>query len=209
MFHPDEATSEGPARRQPVEVTYGWVGCMGRARCYIFSDPEAAALMRVPTGRTIGRTVVPKRTRDRILDTSVTADDIKTALLAVDGMDPAERNDFTSCTIAVMSAFGLLRNPGSGKTGPMTDDTMKRIGKVTATQIRLEALTEIVSDPKFKAWSIDASNGRDGYILMREEVLKAVAETPLRESKRGKSSYFNREEFFEKLLSVSPNAGSS
>lgn len=145
----------------------------------------------------------------KIRNAKITADDLKTALLAVDDMEPEDRKDFTGRCLAIMSAFGLLGEPGAGNSEPFTDERFDRINKVTATQIRIEALCSVANDPKFRAWSKNISNGEDDYMLLHEDVLKAAAETPLHESTNpeDKRSFFDPEEFFKKLLSISHEAG--
>ncbi|MBI1302084.1 MAG: hypothetical protein GC137_10605 [Alphaproteobacteria bacterium] len=146
----------------------------------------------------------------KILKAHVTPDDLKTALLAIDDMEPEDRKGFTGRCLAIMSAFGLLeRDENHNPEEPISEERFNRVNKVTAAQIRIEALISVVNDPKFKAWSFEVSNGKDDYIMLREDVLMVAAETPLHESNdpEDRSSFFDPEEFFEKLLSVSYEAG--
>jgi len=147
---------------------------------------------------------------DQIRNAEVTADDLKRALLAVNDMEPEDRKDFTGRCLAIMGAFGLLeRNEDISPDEPISDERFDKVNKVTATQIRIEALASVASDPKFRAWSMEVSNDKDDYLMLREDVLTAAAETSLRESTdpEDKRSYFDPEEFFEKLLAVSYEAG--
>lgn len=144
---------------------------------------------------------------DRIRNAEVTAEDLKTALLAVDAMDAEDRKDFTGRAMVVMAAFGLFDEPpGQGTGEPLNEERRDRVDKVTATEIRLDALGDVVNDPKFKAWSFEVKNDDDDYIMMREDVLIAAAKTPLVEDGDGYGG-FDIELFFENLLSVSEGVG--
>jgi hypothetical protein len=139
---------------------------------------------------------------DPIKDAKITVADMKAALDAVDSLPEEDRKDFTGRTIAVMRAFGLLTGRGSGQG--LTDRDREQITKVTAVQIRIEAIAKLAKHPKFKAWSRES--GTDGMLLIREDVLKAAAEVPLYDH-QGKGSYFDPDEFFTHVLAVAEEDG--
>ncbi len=150
---------------------------------------------------------------DRITDAVVDADDIKTALMAINNLEPGYRSDYTAVTMSILRAFGMLQGPDSDNSQdePISEEKLNKISLVTAVQIRIEAVGSIANDPKFKAWSIEVCNDNEDYILMREDVLHAIAKTPLKEDKNAKDrkTFFDADEFFECLLSVSEKSGTA
>jgi hypothetical protein len=134
---------------------------------------------------------------------AVTAQDLATALNAVANLSEEERKDFTGRTVAVMRAFGLLKNRGTQKG--LTDNDRAKIETVTVVQCRLEALAKISRHERFKMWSAD-SGINDGAVIIREDMLRAVAETRLYEEP-GKGPCFDADEFFNLLLAVAEEEG--
>jgi hypothetical protein len=134
---------------------------------------------------------------DSIKTAIVTVADMKAALDAVDNLPEEDRKDFTGRTIAIMRAFGLLRQT---QRKNFTDSDRERIAKATAVQIRIEAMARLAEHPKFNAWSRE-SGIDDGMVLIREDMLRAAAEAPLYDE-QGKGSYFDPDEFFTLLLAL-------
>lgn len=137
----------------------------------------------------------------RFRNAPVTYEDLKKALLAVDGMDPEDRKDFTARSMAVMRAFGLL-------TGKENKDSRRLIEKVTCVEIRLTAMARLVDSGILNKWTMDS--GEEGSEFISEAVVRAAAEVPLLAGrKRSDHDHFDPEAFMAKVLEVADQGGSA
>ncbi len=138
---------------------------------------------------------------ERIRNSPVTYDDLRTALLAVDRMSPDDRTDRTARTMAVMRAFGLL-------TGKEDNEKLKLIEKVTCVEVRLEAMSRLVGSGILDKWTMESDER--GAEFISGAVIRAAAEVPLLGGgKRSDPSHFEPDTFLAKVLELAEQEGSA
>jgi hypothetical protein len=100
-----------------------------------------------------------------------------------------------------MKAFGLM----TGKESEPNDERHRTVAKVTAVQIRMEAMARLIGKERFRPWTMES--GQDGMTFISEYFLEVAATAPILGGNRGKQNYFDEEDFARRILEVSKEEG--
>jgi hypothetical protein len=138
---------------------------------------------------------------EQIRNVEVTADDMKTAMAAVAELPEEDRSDWEAFNIAVMKAFGFL----TGEKQERDEEYFKRMNKMVAVQMRLEAMFALVDKERFKAWTMKADE--PGAIFFNEYFLRATAVSPILGGEKGEICHFDEENFARLMLEISEVEG--